>query len=154
MERNGLGRDEAIRYIMKVDDEREWWTRFLYHVDWRDPSLYDLVINLDHMSLDSACEVVCQATKLEEFRATPEWDILRNDLVLAAGLRARIAVDRATRSSDRGVEITSKEGVVTIGGKVDSLSVAENMESVIRGEPGVKDVVIAVEFFRDESEIL
>ena len=154
MQRNGLGRDEAIRYIKKVDDERERWTRFLYHVDWRDPSLYDLVINLDRMSLDSACELVCGATKLEDYRATPEWDTLRNDLVLAAALRARIAVDKATRNSDREVEITSKAGVVTIGGKVNSLVDAENMEKVIRGEPGVKDVVIAVGFLREEPQIL
>ena len=154
MERNKLGRDEAIRYIKKVDDERERWTRFLYHVDWRDPSLYDLVINLDRMSIDSASQLVCDAVKLAEYRATPDWDALRNDVVLAAAMRAKIAVDKTTRDADRGVEITSKGGVVTIGGKVDSLLDAENMEKVIRAEPGVKDVVIAVGFFKDEPEIL
>lgn len=154
MERNGLGREEAVRYIRKVDDERERWTRFLYHVDWRDPALYDLVINLDHMSIDSACELVCEATKLDEYRASVEWDTLRNDLVQSATLRAELACDRTTRNADRGVEITSRAGVVTIGGKVNSLRDAENMEKLIRARPGVKDVVIAVGFYRDESEIL
>lgn len=158
MERNELGREEAIRYIKKVDDERERWTRFLYHVDWRDPSLYGLVINLDQMSQESACELVCKATDLEEYRSTTEWDSLRNDIVLAASLRARVACDAALtghrHNSDRGVEISSKAGVVTIGGRVDSLVDAENMEKVIRGEAGVKDVVIGVSFFRDEPEIL
>lgn len=154
MERNRLGRDEAIRYIRKVDDERERWTRFLYHVDWRDPALYDIVVNLDHMSMESACELVSGATKLGEYKATPEWDVLRNDLVFGAALRAKIACNRATRNSDRGVEISSKSGVVTIGGKVDSLADAEKMEDLLRGEAGVKDVVIAVSYFRDESEIL
>ena len=154
MERNGLTREEATRYIKKVDDERERWTRFLYHVDWRDPSLYDLVVNLDRMSIESASELLCRATELDEYKASPEWDELRNDLALAATVRARIAVDQATGKADRGVEITSKAGVVTIGGKVDSLLDAENMEEVIRGETGVKDVVIAVGFFKDEPEIL
>lgn len=154
MERNRLGRDEAIRYIKKVDDERERWNRFLYHVDWRDPSLYDLVINLDHMSLDSACNLVCEATRLDEYKVTPQWNSLRNDLVLAAALRAKVAVDKTTRNSDREVEITSNGGVVTIGGRVESLTDAENIERVLRGEPGVKDVVIAVGFFREEPEIL
>ena len=154
MERNGLTRDESIRYIRKVDEERERWTRFLYHVDWRDPSLYDLVINLDRMSIESATELLCRATSLEEYKASPEWDNLMGDITLAAAMRARIATDRATGNADRGVEITSKAGVVTIGGKVDSLLDAEKMEKVIRGEPGVKDVAIAVGFFKDQPEIL
>ena len=154
MERNGLGREEAVKYIRRVDDERARWTQFLYHVDWRDPSLYDLVINLDHMGMDSACELVCKATGLAEFKATPEWDRLRNDLGLASALRAKIAVDKTTCKSDRQVEITASDGVVTIGGKVDSISDADSMERVIRGEPRVKSVIIAVEFFRDETEIL
>lgn len=154
MERNGLDRGGAIRYIKKMDDERERWTRFLYHVDWRDPSLYDIIINLDRMSMESACRLVCDATNLDEFRAPADWDNLRDDLVLAGALRAKIALDKATGNSDREVEITSKAGVVTIGGRVDSLVDAERMEKLIRGEPGVKDVVLAVGYFKEEPQIL
>lgn len=154
MERNGLDRDGAIRYIKKVDDERERWTRFLYHADWRDPSLYDMVINLDRMSLESACNLVCDATNLDEFRPPAEWDDIKDDLVLAGAVRAKIALDKATGNSDRELEITSRAGVVTIGGRVDSLAVAERMEGIIRREPGVRDVVIAVGYFKDEPQIL
>lgn len=154
MERNGLDREGAIKYIKKVDDERERWTRFLYHADWRDPSLYDIVINLDRMSMESACKLVCDATNLDEFRAPAEWASVKDDFVLAGALRAKIALDRATGNSDREVEITSRAGVVTIGGRVDSLVDAERMEKLIRGEAGVKDVVIKVGFFKEEPQIL
>jgi cytidylate kinase len=51
MDRRHLSREEATQFIKKVDDKRSKWTKFLYGVDWRDPSLYDLVVNLDHINL-------------------------------------------------------------------------------------------------------
>ena len=50
--------EEATKTIEKMDESRIKWTRFLYDVDWRDPSLYDLVINLDAIPIESACEII------------------------------------------------------------------------------------------------
>jgi cytidylate kinase len=80
MTRNHLDREEAIRYIGKMDDKRASWTRFLYHVDWRDPGLYDIVINLDRMGLDSACKLLCDAASLDEFKAPSDWEKILADL--------------------------------------------------------------------------
>lgn len=151
MERNGLGRDEAVRYIKKVDEERARLTRFLYNVDWSDPSLYDIVVSLDRMSIFSACEIVCHAAGLNDFRATPDWEKVRSDLALSTAVRARIAVAKDIGALDRGIEIEANEGVITIGGKVNSLRDAEKIEAMVRDMPEVKDVVIRVEFFRHEG---
>ncbi len=51
MEQRDLTREEAIVAIDKVDKERVKWTRFLYGVEWQDPSLYDVVLNLEHMTV-------------------------------------------------------------------------------------------------------
>lgn len=66
-----LGRQEAEAYIEATDRERRDWVRFLYGVEWGDSSLYDLVLNLSHVSLEGACSTVAFMAKLEEFKPTP-----------------------------------------------------------------------------------
>ncbi len=47
-----LGRDAALAYIRGQDEDRARWTRYLYGVEWSDPALYDLVLNLEHLRIE------------------------------------------------------------------------------------------------------
>jgi cytidylate kinase len=134
MESQGLAREQAMDYIEKVDAGRAKWSRYLYGVDWTDPSLYDLVINLDHVSVSNACEVLSAAAGLEEFKTTPESQGMMDDLVLAAAVRAQVAADG--HIGDAEVEIEATGGVVTAGGTVGS-----RIKEIARGTPGVTEVI-------------
>ncbi|MFH1486448.1 MAG: cytidylate kinase family protein [Chloroflexota bacterium] len=135
---HNLSREEAIQLIKKVDEERVRWTRFLYHVDWKNPSLYDVVVNLDHVGLPGACELVCQTANMEQFKATPESRKTMADLVLGSHLRAIIASNRGI--SDGDLHIGSDEGVITITGTVGSLVDADRVRVMVREAPGVKEI--------------
>ncbi|MGA2874356.1 MAG: cytidylate kinase-like family protein [Nitrososphaerales archaeon] len=143
MTRNHLGREEAIRYIEKKDEERASWTRFLYHVDWRNPDLYDMIINLDRMSLESACKLVCDAASLDEFKAPTDWEEVLANLIQGSQVRAAIAMNKETGKSDRAVEIEANSGVITIKGVIDSWKDAEKIEQMIQKMPGVNDVIFS-----------
>ena len=87
-ERLKLTGDEALDYIQKMDEGRKKWTQFLYGVNWEDPALYDLVVNLEHMDIDEACEVINALTRakrcFELFRnAEPSWKTLRSPAACA-----------------------------------------------------------------------
>lgn len=138
MKRQNLDRQQAIAFITKVDSDRVKWTKFLYHVDLNDPTLYDLFINIENMSLDSACEIVCQAANLPEFQATPESKKRLDDLILSTEVRAKIAADNSI--TDDGVEIDAVEGVVTISGTVHSLEDGDKVREIVRQQPGVRDI--------------
>ncbi|MFC1967862.1 cytidylate kinase family protein [Chloroflexota bacterium] len=138
MDRGHLSREDAIQIIKTLDDKRLRWTKFLYHVDWNDPSLYDLVINLHQISLSTACEVLCHTASLDEFKRTPESQKLMDDLVLSTEVRAIIAANKST--ADVGVEIKADNGIVTIGGTVASLNEADKVREIVRTVPGVKEI--------------
>jgi len=138
MGRQNLNRHDAIEFIRKGEAKRAKWAKFLYHVDWHDPSLYDIVISLDRIGLPSACELVCGTAGLEEFQATPESQKRLEELVLSTEVRARIAADGSIK--DDSIEIEAHEGVVIIGGSVHSLEDADRVRELVRGMPGVKDV--------------
>ncbi len=138
MERNNLGREEALRYIQEVDEGRARWTRFIYDVDWNDPNLYDLVVNLDQITIESACDVVCHLTDMEGYRKSELSKKIINDMVLASHLRALIASDKGI--SDREVEVVSDGGVVTISGTVESIAEADRIRTIVRMAPEVEEI--------------
>lgn len=87
---HNVSREQAIQYIKKMDEERVRWTKFLYHEDWQDPALYDVVINLDRVKLSDACETVCHIANMEQFKATPRRQKIMDDLALSSHLMAII----------------------------------------------------------------
>jgi cytidylate kinase len=84
-----LGRKEALAHIEQVDKERREWTRFLFEVDWDDPSLYDVVLNLSRMSLETACETVAHLTERPEFQPTAASLKALEDLTLSSWAEIR-----------------------------------------------------------------
>jgi cytidylate kinase len=138
MERTRLTKREAIEYIKKADEKRSRWTKFLYHVDWHDPSLYDIIINLEHIDLHSACDILCHAVTLDEFKTTPEWRKEMDDLVLSTEVRAIIAVNKSV--TDSGLEVSADAGTVTLSGTAGSMQDADKIREIARGVRGVKAV--------------
>jgi len=141
MDRRALTREDAIQVIKMIDDKRARWARFLYHVDWADPSLYDIVLNLDPERIDlfGACEVVSRAVSVKKYQTTPETQRIMANLVLGSHVRAIIATH--THISDREIEVDAEDGVVTLGGTVDSIVDADRVKIIVGDIPGVKEVI-------------
>jgi len=138
MDRLECSRDQAMEFIRNSDTKRDKWLKMYYDVDRNDPSLHDVIINLDRIRLPSACEIVCVAASRKEFQTTPESSKRLKDLMLSTEVRARIASDGSVQ--DDGVEIEADDGVITIGGTVHSMPDADKVRELVRLAPGVKDI--------------
>lgn len=138
MSRHGFTREEAIQFIKRVDDERVRWTKFLYGVDWHDPSLYDLVINLGRISLSGACQLVARAVSLREYQPTPWWHKIMDDLVLGTQLKAMLAANESIAAA--GIDIQADSGFVAISGTAEWAEDIDKIERMVAQVPGVRDV--------------
>jgi cytidylate kinase len=58
MQRDGVDQEQARRYLEQTDRARRAFIREYFHCDVADPHLYDLVLNLEHLSLDEAGELI------------------------------------------------------------------------------------------------
>lgn len=133
-----VSRERAIRYIHKEDAVRAKWTRFLFHTELLDLSLYDLVINLEHTTLESACELVCEAIKKEEFRTTPASQKAMQDISLAYHVKSKLV------GLKPDIEVNADNGIVhimTTNGVRSDASVTK-LENTARQIPGVKEVLV------------
>ncbi len=143
-EQQELGPAAALAYIEKVDKERRQWVRFLFGVEWDDPQLYDLVLNLSRMSLGTACETVARLTEQADFRATPESRRAMENLTLASRVSATLAMDPRTR--DVQFEVVADGGIVTITGQTRAPAADEAVEVVVGKVDGVTEVRSKVVF--------
>jgi cytidylate kinase len=56
-----IERAEAESLIEKRDRDKEVFLRKRYGKDWRDPAYYDLVLNIDRFSNETAVDIICGA---------------------------------------------------------------------------------------------
>jgi cytidylate kinase len=138
MEREGMIREDSMRYIERMDRQRSEWTRFLYGVDWNDPSLYDLTINLQTLDVDGAVELVAAAVHREQFKTTEESQRSIENLCLASRVRAALAADNTTSSAE--VDVKAEGDVIHLKGKVRPVSLVDAIIEVATRVEGVREV--------------
>jgi hypothetical protein len=134
-----IGRNEVINYIEEMDENRRKWTQFLYGVDWTDASLYDLVINLEYLDLEHACQIVTNAVKNQECFEHDEGCRERmKNYAIASRVKANLAIDDST--SDVEVEVECENGIVRISGKLSDVRRNSELERIALSVPGVVKV--------------
>jgi len=136
-EKQGLSEQEAIKHIEQLDKNRTLWTKFLYNVDWQDPALYDTVINLEVLSLDTACSMIEKGVQQPEFQDTPERKKIVDAYSLACQIQLKLAQDDRTRGMQIDVKVSDQ--VARINGKF--LSTGPLTTGLHRSEEDVMEVV-------------
>lgn len=138
-----LTREEALKHIQAVDSERAEWVRQLYNAEWSDPTLYDLILNLENMSLDTATELVVDLANRKEYQRTAESDQALRDFALT--MRVKAALIFQSEFSDESIEVRGRLGAVQLSG---DRSFRKNRKAIIdfvKTIPGVKEVVSEAE---------
>jgi len=139
MERDKLDRKGASRYIAQVDEERASRMRYLFGVDWRDPHLYDLVLSLNKLTLETACEMVIRAVQWPEFQPTEASRAALRDLALSSRIRAALAADPRTTSLE--IDVRVADGTVTLGGSLPSEGSMRDVQAIVENIPDIKQIV-------------
>jgi hypothetical protein len=135
-----LGASQAASHIEKIDQDRRQWSHFLYGVDWGNPALYDLVINLEAITIEQACLMVASLVEQGGFEWTPERQAVMNDLALASRVRAELAVNPFT--SNLEVDVRACGGAVSVRG--DLYEESEDVQRVALAVPGVTGLSVEV----------
>jgi len=138
MRLRSMNHDEAGALISKDDQECENGARGLYDVNWKDPLLYDVVLNLNHISLDNAVELLSRAAEFEDFVCSPNSKKEFQDLTLGSVVWATLLCNPLT--SNANLMVTACGGLVTVYGQVSSEQAATAISDIVRSIEGVKTV--------------
>jgi len=137
--RLGIDAERATDIVRQSDHERAARIRFLYHVDWNDPLLYDLVINTD--SMDERLSVRLIQAVLESDRHQPGPDSIREvaDAALAARARADLLSHPLTQPLD--LSVACQHGRMSMRGIAAHEEQRRAAEEIVRTLPGVIEVL-------------
>jgi CBS domain-containing protein len=111
-----LKRDEAKRHIKDADEYRSRWGRQIFHADITDADLYDLVINLEHVSLDRATTMISEIMEGDDYRPTAQCVQEYHDFALERRVKAELFFNSPFTPDIAHVEVRNSE-VFLSGGK-------------------------------------
>jgi cytidylate kinase len=138
LEEQGLVPDAAADLVRQSDSELGARVRYLYHVDWNDPLLYDLVINTDRLTVAEGAALVERALENPRYQSSVETMNEIRGANLTTQCRAALLAHPDTRALE--VRVVCEGGQVTVSGMVEHDDQRQLVEQVIAKVPGVTAV--------------
>jgi cytidylate kinase len=138
MER-GFDREAATKALHKSDREREAFIKFAFGVDWDNPELYDMVLNMDNLSVALAADTVVHLARSEEIQAR-SLDAMESLEMIGLARRAEAALIEVGFPSGALSVVVLEPGKIRVIGAVEEESTKIEVEKVLKGLKGIKSV--------------
>ena len=139
MERLETDDEDLARHEIEMDDQARS-TRMGEHfnVTWGDPSLYDLTLNTERISIPTCVDEVVKLAQSAEFKETPQSKQYLQDLALQARARGALRADSRTAGIDITVDVS--KGHATLRGIVVDDKEKGLVQEVVKAVPGMSGV--------------
>ncbi|RJQ55452.1 MAG: BON domain-containing protein [Desulfobacteraceae bacterium] len=143
METKGMSREAAEKLVAKTDNEQSGFFRYAFHMDWNDPSLYDLIINTEKLGIEAAAKLIVDTAGSE---ALSECSLTAVGGMERLSLKKR--VEAAILETDINpylfsIEVPEK-GVVHLNGTTYSEEEKNKLIRVVRQVSGVSNVKVEI----------
>jgi hypothetical protein len=145
----GVGKEIAEKKIRRSDRGKRAFFRFAFSEDWLNPNLYDLILNTDKLSIESAVELVVGLAESEEIktRSANAVKILGES---SLHRKAESALQEAGLMNPRLLLTVEDLDSIRLYGLVDSLEEKEMAAKAVLGIKDIKkitnDVVVSREY--------
>ena len=138
----GYGREAAPTLIDRGDHDRAGFIKFAFGVEWENPELYDLVLNMDKLSVDLAVDTVVNVARSNEIQAC-SIDAMRSIQTLALANRVEASVEEAGFAYGHNMSVAvsvPQPGKVELTGIVEDEASRTRAEEIARGVKGVESI--------------
>ncbi len=139
MEEKHVSREVAEQMIHRSDHDKRGFVRFAFDEDWLNPQLYDLLLNVDKLSFDSAVKIVVDAAKSDEIKACGR-DSVRLLGKLSLQRKVESALLEANVLNPHLFVTVEDSNAVRLYGMVNSQEEKEAVERVVKGIKDTKKI--------------
>ena len=141
----GMTKEQATEHIKLIDERRQKWSQYLYGVNWKDPSYYDIVYNLEKMSVDLIADLILNVVSREEYQLSTESVQTLKNLHLASKAHAYLLKSPRTRGNEVKIEADVTTGSLVVTGTVPKMGAniwESDIRHVLSEVEGVKSIKI------------
>ena len=122
--------------LIRDDEARRRWSRHFFKLDTNDPYLYDLVIQVNKLSIEEAATIIHDVARRPRFQSTADSTKAIQDLALAAAVKAELIRQHAN------VEVAADGGVVRVHLPSSDPRKMEAVKDAVGAMAGVTEVVL------------
>jgi len=129
--------EKAYEMLHKLDVQRKKWGLYLYGVDITEPDQYDMVVNINRLSVDEAADIICSTAQLEKFQTTAESRQKMEDIAMEAEVKAVLMNIKPPQnvSAHNGIVSVQVQSGMFSGEKIEGM-----VEALSMTVDGVKEV--------------
>jgi cytidylate kinase len=139
MKEMNIEKEIAEKILQRSDQDKRGFLKFAFNEDWLNPRLYDLILNTDKLSVESAVKMTIDAARSEEIKACG---------VDAVKLLENLSLHRRIESAILDAGITNATLFITVEDtnsvKIDGLAYSweekEMVEKIVKGTKGVNKI--------------
>ena len=138
-----LSIDKAVKLIHKMDKQVKNFIQYNFHRDWKDPSAYDLVFNLDNLGEVWATKLIVELAKSNEIKTCSEKAKQEMELASLKYRVEAVLVENNLKTSTVNtiiVEVPAR-GKVHLTGWISSDTEKERLIEVAKKVPEVSEVI-------------
>jgi cytidylate kinase len=138
----GFHREAALKAIDLSDHERGAFVKFAFGVDWENPELYDVVLNMDKLSVKLGVDAILSMAGSEEIKACSVDAIQSLERMgLERRVEAALIEGGLTYGPVTSVSVSVEEpGKVRLSGVVGDQAGKASAEKLAKGLKGVASV--------------
>ena len=139
----GYKRETAVMVMEKSDHERQSFIRCAFHRDWDNPELYDIVLNMDKLTVNTAADMILCAARADEVRART-GDVMNSLDMMELAVRVGRALAEAGFPSSYVSVCVNEPGKVRLTGVVQvpwEKSAAERIVIKVKGVESVENKI-------------
>ena len=139
IKRDKISEKEALGFIRKIDEQRKKWGQRIYGLEPWDPGLYDLVIQIDKITVEDAVDAICRTAGLKQFQTTPASKRAMDDLALC------VKVKNALLDTKQSVDVIVENKFVYLKTQVPlspGSEIVNKMGEVMKRIPEIKGIKV------------
>ena len=143
MERVGIADLEvAKKEVRRNDAAYARRMQHLFHVDYRDPMYYDMVLNTEQLPVDACIDMITSATERAESQPTPASTARLDHMLKLAQVRSALRRSDITNrpTPSLTVELDPESGELLLSGVADDQEFRDEAERLARAVPGITSV--------------
>jgi len=139
----GIYREVASKTIEDSDHERSAFVRFAFKLDWDNEELYDIVLNMDKVSVKLAVDTILTMARSDEIKAC-SVDAMKSLEVMGLANRAEAAlIEAGLTYGPAGAYVSvivEEPGRVRLLGMVDDKTSKTRAEKIVKNVKGVESI--------------
>jgi cytidylate kinase len=139
MAHKGLSREAAEKLIRQSDARQRGFFQYAFHMDWKDPGLYDLIINTEQIGIDLAAKLITEAARSETMQACSLTAVTAMERLSLKKKIEGFLLEKDINTATLLIEVP-EPGVAEVTGLAYSAEEKARIDAVLKSIPGLTEL--------------